>query len=232
MKEFIFGTFAYEYELIKQNRKTLSLTVTPDLRVVLKCPEKTEDQRIQMFLQRKWFWLEKQLSFFKKYQRKIYEKEYSSGEGYLYLGKQYKLLIQKRKNNNVSLTKDKLIISTAKEVNNKKYTKKLLDEWFEEKTRNIFQERYVEISKLFDYKSLPELCIRDMKKRWGSFLNKNKIFLNPKLIHASKDCIDYVIIHELCHMRYKNHDKKFFSFLKEKCPRWEKIKEKLELFII
>ena len=83
MKEFVFGTYVYEYQLIKQDRKTLSLTVTPDLQIIVKCPLKAESERIEAFLQKKWFWLEKQLSYFKKYQRKIYEKEYISGEGYL-----------------------------------------------------------------------------------------------------------------------------------------------------
>ena len=59
-------------------------------------------------------------------------------------------------------------------------------------------------------------------------MNKDKIILHPKLIHVPKDCIDYVIVHELCHIRYKNHDKKFFSLLDEKCPDWKKKKEKLE----
>ena len=67
-----------------------------------------------------------------------------------------------------------------------------------------------------------------MKKRWGSFLNQDKIFLNPKLIHSSKDCIDYVITHELCHMKYKSHDSRFHKFLNEQYPKWEKVKEKLE----
>ena len=86
--------------------------------------------------------------------------------------------------------------------------------------------------KKFDYKNIPRLEIRNMKKRWGSFLNKDKIFLNPKLIHVSKDCIDYVIIHELCHIKYKNHDKKFFNLLKDKYPKWKRVKDKLELFLI
>ena len=68
-----------------------------------------------------------------------------------------------------------------------------------------------------------------MKKRWGSFLNKNKILLNPKLIHVSKECIDYVIVHELCHLAHKNHDKKFFDLLNKKYPKWERVKEKLEM---
>lgn len=228
MKEFIFGTFVYEYQLIKQDRKTLSLTVTPDLRIILKCPEKTEAERIENFLQKKWFWLEKQLSFFKKYQRKIYDKEYVSGEGCLYLGRQYKLIVKRGKENHVSLTKGLLVVITTKEVSNGKYTKKLIDVWFEEKMNKIFQDRFTEMLKRFEYKNTPTLSMRDMKKRWGSFLKDYKIILNPKLIHVPKDCIDYVIVHELCHMKYKNHDKKFFNLLAQKYPRWEKVKEKLE----
>lgn len=228
MKEFIFGTFIYEYQLIKQDRKTLSLTVTPDLRIILKCPEKTDSERIENFLQKKWFWLEKQLSFFKKYQRKIYEKEYISGEGYLYLGRQYKLVVRRGKENLVSLTRGLLTVYTTKEVTNSRHNKKLIDSWFEQKTEMVFQDRFTEMIKRFDYSNTPALAIREMKKRWGSFLNKEKIFLNPKLIHTPKDCIDYVIVHELCHLKYKNHNANFWQFLDKKYPKWEKVKEKLE----
>src|SRR3989338_2430168 len=94
-KKFVFGSFVYDYHLVLQDRKTLSLTVTPDLQICVKCPYKADDERVELFFKRKWFWLEKQLSFFRKYQRKIYQKEYISGEGFLYLGKQYKLLVKK-----------------------------------------------------------------------------------------------------------------------------------------
>ena len=228
MKEFIFGTFVYEYQLIKQDRKTLSLTVTPDLRIILKCPVQTDNERIENFLQKKWFWLEKQLSFFKKYQRKIYEKEYISGEGYLYLGRQYKLIVRRGKEDIVSLTRGLLTVHTTKEVSNSRHNKKLIDLWFEEKTNTVFQDRFIEMLNRFEYKNTPALAIREMKKRWGNFLNKDKIFLNPKLIHTSKDCIDYVIVHELCHLKYKNHSTKFWQLLDEKYPKWQKVKEKLE----
>jgi predicted metal-dependent hydrolase len=228
MKEFIFGTFIYEYQLIKQDRKTLSLTVTPDLRLILKCPPQTDSARIEAFLQKKWFWLEKQLSFFKKYQRKIYEKEYVSGEGYLYLGRQYKLVVRRGKEDLVSLTRGQLIVHTTKDVTNGRYNKKLIDMWFTEKTVSVLQDRFSEMLSRFDHKQPPVLGLREMKKRWGSFLNKEKIFLNPKLIHTPKDCIDYVIVHELCHLKYKNHGSNFWKLLDEKYPKWEKVKEKLE----
>ncbi len=229
MKKFIFGTFIYEYLLIKQNRKTLSLTVTPDLKIILKCPNNATEEKIESFLKRKWFWLEKQLSFFKKYQRNIYKKEYITGEGYLYLGKQYKLVVKRSNQDLVSLTKGKLLVSTTKLVSNGNYNKKLINAWFSEKTEKIFRERFLAMLLKFDYKNTPALGIREMKKRWGSFLNKNKIFLNPKLITTPKECIDYVIVHELCHLKYKNHNKKFFELFQKKCPGWKKIKEKLEI---
>lgn len=228
MKEFIFGTFVYEYQLIKQDRKTLSLTVTPDLRIIVKCPTGTDAERIENFLQKKWFWLEKQLSFFKKYQRKIYEKEYVSGEGYLYLGKQYKLMVKRSSEDKVSMTKGLLMVYTSKGVQDGRHTKKLLDKWYEDKVERVFHERFELMQVKFDYKKMPPLMIREMKKRWGSFLNNDTVILNPKLIHTSRECIDYVIVHELCHMKYRNHNKLFYKFLKKKFPKWEKVKDKLE----
>jgi len=228
MRKFVFGTFIYEYQLVKQNRKTLSLTVTPDLRIILKCPEQTDNERIENFLQKKWFWLEKQLSFFKKYQRKIYEKEYISGEGFLYLGRQYRLVVKRDKEDVVSLSHGQLTLYTTKLVSDSKHNKKVIDGWFAMRAESIFQERFKEMFSRFDYKKTPILAIREMRKRWGSFLNKEKIFLNPKLIHTSKVCIDYVIVHELCHLRYKNHTTRFWQLLEEKYPKWEKVKEKLE----
>ncbi|MFH1652706.1 MAG: SprT family zinc-dependent metalloprotease [Pseudomonadota bacterium] len=227
-KEFIFGSFVYHYDLVMQDRKTLSLTVKPDLGITLKCPCGADNERIESFLRRKWFWLEKQLSFFKRYQRKRYQKEYVSGEGFLYLGRQFKLLVEKAKEDKVLMTKGLLKVYTTKSVLDGKYTKKLLDKWYDEKIDQIFHDRYEQVKLRFEYKTIPRLVIRDMQKRWGSFLNKDTILLNPKLIHTPKKCIDYVIAHELCHMRHKNHDKNFYKFLKRQCPNWQKIKEKLE----
>lgn len=227
-KEFVFGTFIYRYDLIKQDRKTLSLTVTPDLGISVKCPYRADDDRIEVFLKRKWFWLEKQLSFFGKYQRKHYTREYISGESFHYLGRQHQLVVRRGAEDRVSLLRGVLLVCTTKALTEGAHTKKLISGWNEERMSQVFVERFEEIKKRFEYKNMPSLGIREMKRRWGSYLNKDRIFLNPKLIHMPKDCIDYVIAHELCHMRYKNHDNKFFGFLDKKYPKWEKVKERLE----
>lgn len=228
-KKFTFGSFVYHYDLLLEDRKTLSLTVTPDLRIRVKSPRKADSKRIEVFLQRKWFWLEKQLNFFRKYQRKTYKKEYLSGESFLYLGRQYKLLVKRSVRDSVVMKSGLLIAHTTKSVRNSRHTKKLLDEWYEKQIERVFNKRYQKIAPSFKYEEMPVLVIREMQKRWGSFLKSGKIILNPKLIYLPTECIDYVITHELCHVTHKNHDKIFFSFLEEKYPSWKKIKEKLEL---
>lgn len=79
---------------------------------------------------------------------------------------------------------------------------------------------------------MPKIQIRRMNKRWGSYTSNNKIFLNPLLIYTSKKCIDYVITYELCHVKYRKHNKNFYKLLNNKYPNWEKMKEKLELRFI
>lgn len=227
-KEFIFGSYVYQYDLIVQDRKSLSLTVTPELQIYVKSPYEADEDRIETFLKKKWFWLEKQLSFFRKYQRKIYQKEYVSGEGFLYLGKQYKLCVKRAREDKVSLAKGSLMVYTTRSVKDGVYTRKLVDSWYSEKVAQIFAERFSEMIGKFDNKKMPELGIREMKKRWGSFLKTGKVFLNPKLIFSSKNCIDYVIVHELCHMKYKKHDTRFYKLLASKFPKWEKVKDRLE----
>lgn len=228
MEKFIYGSYIYEYELFKEERKTLSLTVMPDLRICVKSPLAANEERIELFLKRKWFWLQKQLNFFKKYQRKIYEREYVSGESFLYLGRQYKIIVKQSDEERVSLSKGQLLVFSMTEVYDGRNNKKLLDKWYLEKTEKVFAERFELMKERFDYEKMPQLSTRKMQRRWGSFLNNEKVFLNPKLIHASKDCIDYVIAHELCHMKYKKHDADFFKLLSKKYPNWERVKEKLE----
>lgn len=201
----------------------------PDMSVILKCPQEAELERIESFLKKKWFWLQKQLNFFKKFQRKVYQKEYVSGESFLYLGKQYQLIVKKGGEDKVALQNGKLVFSTTKPVSDGTHNRIYLNAWFNRRGREIFKERYEEIFSKFDYDYKPRLEIKKMQKRWGSYVRGRSIILNPLLIHASKDCIDYVITHELCHMKHKNHDKNFYKLMILKCPNWEKTKERLEL---
>ena len=229
---FTYGKYSYQYYLVRQDRKTVSLTVQPSLNIILKCPLNYADKKMERFLKRKWNWLEKQLKYFRKYKKTTHEKEYVSGESFLYLRRQYKLIVIKSNKDNVLVSKGKIHVFTTKPVNDRHANKKLLEKWYKDKTTTIFEKQFKQTFKNFNYDFTPQLIIRKMNKRWGSYLSGKKIILNPLLIKASKDCIDYVITHELCHMTHKKHDKNFLKLMESKIPHWEKVKEKLELRFI
>ena len=226
---FTYGNYSYEYFLIKQPRKTVSLTVQPNFKIMFKCPADYSQKKIDKFLKRKWLWLKKQIAYFKKYEKRTKTKKYISGESLLYLGRQYKLTIKKTKEDGVSLKYGRLLLFTSKNISNRKHNKKILQNWYSERMEKVFREEYEKVFQDFNYDFKPQLITREMSKRWGSFLSDKKIILNPKLIQASKECIDYVITHELCHMKHRNHNTKFYQALKNKVSNWEEIKEKLEL---
>lgn len=230
-RTFEYGTHRYIYGLIRQDRKTLSLTVEPCLDIILKVPKDADDERIEKFLRKKWMWLNKQITFFEKYRRKYYQKEYVSGESFYYLGRQYKLAVVNGDKNSVALSKGKLTITTSKKTSNGQFNRTLLERWYKNRRHIVFAERYAEVLKNFDYRFTPELTVRVMSRRWGSYVKGERIILNPLLIQAPKEAIDYVITHELCHMKYKNHDARFYQLMDTKYPGWRKTKEKLELLI-
>jgi len=229
LKTFQYGDYQYRYHLFRQDRRTISLTVQPSLSIIICCPHNHPEEKIEKFLKRKWHWLETQIRELKRFQRNKSKKKYVSGESFLYLGRQYRLSVKKSDKNKVGFKKGHIVIETNLSKSNKAHNQKLLKKWYEQRANQIFKERYRQILKKFNYEFIPELALRKMEKRWGSFLAKKKILLNPELIKASKECIDYVITHELCHMKYQNHGNAYRKLLIAKCPNWEELKEKLEL---
>jgi len=173
--------------------------------------------------------MERQLCDLRRFQSKKMPKEYVSGEAFLYLGRQYKLVVCKAATDSVKIEKGRIRIETTKKLDDASHNRALLESWYQSRAESVFNERYKLMIKNFNYDFVPTLAIRQMEKRWGSFLVKKKILLNPELVKASKECIDYVITHELCHMKYQNHSEKYFRFLQSKCPNWKDLKEKLEL---
>ncbi|OFX80035.1 MAG: hypothetical protein A2X20_04085 [Bacteroidetes bacterium GWE2_40_15] len=229
IRNFQYGKHKYEYILLKEERKTISLTVTPELEIIVRSSKNVTTEKIEDFLQKKWVWLEKQLKYFKSVKRNHFAKEFVSGESFYYLGRQYQLVVVRGASTDVRLMRGKLILETNQGIENSKANKTILNCWFTGRAQIVFQERLENIFLKFEYsQALPTIEIKRMLKRWGSFLGKKKIVLHPGLIHASKDCIDYVISHELCHFKYKNHSTAFYRLLGEKCPSWSAVKEKLE----
>lgn len=227
MKEAIqFGSKRIDFRLEYSNRKSLGITVTPEMEVLVKAPIDTSVEKVKEKIRKKAPWIIKQLSFFLSFQPKTPDRKYISGETHLYLGRQYRLHIEIGKQESVKL-KGKFIEVTVTE---KARTETLLHDWYLQHARTKFHTIAEPlIDKFKKYNVAPSyIVLRNMPTRWGSCTPKGKIILNPELIKAPKGCIEYVIIHELCHLVHHDHTQKFLDLQTKEMKDWEKWKMKLE----
>lgn len=221
-----FGSAVIEYELDFQDRKNLTIKVYPDCTVKIIAPFDSPLEKIEKQIKKKAPWIIKQQREFLSYQPFTPERIYVNGETHLYLGRQYKLRVEKDNKNEVKLYRGRITVLCKDE--NK--AKEILNKWYREKAFIHFEEVLTKVLPLFKKYEIikPELHIRSMEKRWGSCTPNGKIILNPELIKAPKGSIEYVIIHELCHLVHHNHTKSFYDLQEFMMPDWKKWKEKLE----
>jgi len=227
-KTFHYETIQFTYHLIQEPRKTLAATVYPDQSVVVKAPMEATTSDVDGFLKRKWRWILKQQRYFGQFRPRP-EREYVTGETFRYLGRSYKLTIETHSDApHVVLRYGKLTVLTPR-PGNRKEIQDVIDDWYLEKARKVFARQLTECFALFTEKEMPTLGIRKLSKRWGSYLRRDhRIILNRSLIQASKRHINYVILHELCHIEHARHNKAFYSLLREKLPQWKEVKADLE----
>jgi hypothetical protein len=108
--------------------------------------------------------------------------------------------------------------------------KRLLDAWYFKKAKSAIERSLTECLPAFrsHLTAGPQLRLRTMRKRWGSWTAKGIIYLNPELVRFPRSCIDYVVTHELCHLVYGNHGEQFYRLLRRAMPDWEQRKGRLE----
>lgn len=224
-----FGSRSIEFTVEYRERKTISIKVHPNARVEVLVPTAASEEQVLEKTRLKAPWILKQIDYFKNYQPGTPARRFIAGETHLYLGRQYRLKIVKDTENVVKAYRGQLWIHSR---DPKPETLKLqLDKWYKKKAIKVFSELLQQILPQFKRYEVPEpkLSIRTMSRRWGSCTSAGKIILNPELIKAPKGCIEYVIIHELCHLVHRNHTKAFENLQAGILPDWRKWKERLEL---
>jgi predicted metal-dependent hydrolase len=221
-----FGSKQIDFRLEYSDRKTLGITVTSDMEVLVKAPIETSIEKVKEKLRKKAPWIIKQQSFFLSFHPKTPVRKFIGGETHLYLGRQYRLKIISSKIESVKLKGKHIEVSTS----DRSRTKQLVNEWYLINAKTKFHSISQPLIKNFKkHKVEPSsIVLREMPTRWGSCTPKGKIILNPELIKAPKPCIEYVIIHELCHLIHHDHTQKFIDLQTKEMPDWEKWKMKLE----
>jgi predicted metal-dependent hydrolase len=226
-----FGSRRIPYRLHRADRKRLRIVVSPELTVDVYAPRTTDDEKVHLALQRKAPWIARMLDKLESYHPLPVPKRYASGETLVYLGRQYRLKVVKGSKQPAKLL-GRFLWVWVENRDDIQSVKKAVDQWYRKRARETLA-RYLE--KCYNVASrhgVPEplLVIRAMRTRWGSCSSNGRITLNINLVQVPAHCIEYVIMHELCHLKRNNHSKAFYSLLTRCQPDWRKRKETLDHF--
>ena len=230
MYQVTFGSQIISYNLQRVPRKTLSISVHPDLSVLVKAPEDTRIEEINERVYHRAKWILNQQRRFEIFLPDVPPRKYISGESHRFLGRQYRLKVIKSEIEQIKLSHQFLKVCTSE--TSPVQVRELVEAWYREQANLIFLERlsacYPKLSR--ENIPYPKFTIRKMQSSWGSCSAKGTISLNIKLIQVSVEFIDYVIVHELCHLKYLHHEPEFYKLLSRMMPDWERKKEKLDRF--
>lgn len=212
-------------ELSYKNCKRLRIAVTPDLQVKISAPFRAPESFILDSLREKTPWVLKSINRLKKCRVLPSPLNYVSGEKLAYLGREYTLRVIRGIKAPVMLSGDELIIGLRNPE--MKCVKREVDKWYRTRAEIMFGEYLKKgLSVVSQYGvTEPFLKIRRMKSRWGSCSRSGRIVLNLRLIHLPPVCIEYIVMHELCHLKHLNHSKDYYAFLQCCMPDWKARKE-------
>lgn len=231
-QEIVFGTETIRYEIrFLATRRTLGIEVHPDLSVVVRAPTDCDLATIQARVGKRASWISKQLSNFQRYSPRTPARQYVSGETHLYLGRQYRLKVVAGEPAAVKMNRGHLVLTLPGKAEPDR-VKALLHRWYLDHARQIFIAVLDEFLPRFKGHQRPRLIVRAMQSRWGSLSRAGTMTLNANLVRAPRACIEYVVVHELCHLKYRGHDSSFFKLLRQVMPDWEKRKQRLEAALL
>ncbi len=231
-----YGDDEFHYKVIylpprqQQLQRKIAIHVHPNGTVQVDAPEGAEPADIRRAVSKRARWVMKHLAEIRQRQQAVLPRRYISGESHFYLGRRYMLKVNHapRLMPEVKLFRGRLTISTPDK--SPESVKELLWEWYKAHAKITFQRRLDLLTEQVTWvrKSLPRVRLLTMKRQWGSCSPKGDIILNPHLVKAPRDCIDYVILHELCHLQEHNHSPKFYRLLGLLMPEWQSVKARLD----
>ena len=232
-----YGARSISFDVVRVERSTLGIIVHPSGRVEVRAPIETDQADVRARVYRRARWIMRHQRRFAEMVQDQPGKEYVSGETHRYLGRQYRLKVMplndaagvRKADESVRLVGRFFEVHTC-EPRNPDRTRKLLEQWYRQKAQHHLRERFERGCGLMARYGItpPPLQIRRMESRWGSCTPSGRILLNPRLVLAPTACIDYVVVHELCHLKHPHHGREFYELLSQVMPDWEKLKTRLE----
>jgi len=215
------GTLSFA--LMYSKRRTLTIRVHPNQEITVDAPVGTSMAWIREIVQKKAGWIvRKQREIETRTPSIIPQRQYISGETYRYLGRQIHLKVEAGMVKRADFAGEILTITTPTPDNSEQVAG-MIHAWFERQARAVFAERMAVCLLKSEALGIPapqKLTIRLMKTRWGSCSGRGRVTLNRRLIQVNIESIDYVILHELAHLRELNHSSRFYALLAKLLPDW------------
>lgn len=226
------GEIVFTFE--RKDINNINLRIRHNGNVFVSAPQNVPDDVIDSFVINRCKYIKNAVESFETTDISKSEMQYVSGENVTFLGKNMRLKIEKDSIEYVKCDGIYVYIHVKRpDYYNRK--KNLLNNWLDNQSNIIFSDILNDVHQKFvPYGvAFPKLKLRNMTSRWGSCLpNKEIITLNKRLIEAPKNCIEYVVYHELCHFVHPNHSKQFYTLLQVMLPDWKESKRLLENSVI
>ena len=227
-----YGEELIRFSLRRQSSRTVqrvAIHVHPDGCVLVDAPESAPIDTVLAAVKKRSRWISQHVGAARERLAHVLPREYVSGESLHYLGRRYRLKVVVQAGAAPDgCMRGGFIVVTVPE-HSPVMIRAALDAWYRIRARELFADRLAAVaSPLRWVKQLPRTRLLFMTVQWGSCSPAGRITLNPLLIKAPRECIDYVLLHELCHLLHHNHSPKFYKSLDRHMPGWRVIKEKLD----
>ena len=210
-----------DYSWCHTRRRTLGITVRADRLVLVRVPLRTPVKDVRKFVTSRAEWV---LKVWKKLDKRLpqLQQYYSRGAEFMYLGETIRLEFSKGTDQTLQLHNGLLLLTTP-DIPSEETVRRMITHWYRKNAEDLVKKRSIECHKLMQAEDipLPSITIRSMKTRWGSYSYQTKrISLSLNLIRMPLTCLDYVIIHELCHIKVRHHGPDFWRMVSRYCPNY------------
>ncbi|MCP4049345.1 MAG: M48 family metallopeptidase [bacterium] len=201
--------------IIRTERQSISLEILPDASLLVRAPEFVSDNLIKNFINVKKDWIIRKKKAVELHRSRTTEKKYVDGDRFYYLGNEYSLRIVKDAGHDLVL-KDEFLLSERKQAK----ARDLFAAWYKGQVKDIITDRVEIYAEKFGF-SFNKVKVNSAVKRWGSCSSNGNLNFSWRLVMAPLDVIDYVVIHELVHLKIKNHSSSFWQMVATYCPDYK-----------
>lgn len=219
----------FDAEVIRTDRKKTATVKVEEGRVSVVVPRATSSDKVQALVSRKTRWIREKLLLHRAHQPPK-PKEYVSGENFTYLGRNYRLRVEMGPIKSVKLLAGRLVVHVPPSVQQRdRYVQAALTDWYRQHALEKLKEKVQRYAKVIRVKP-GEVSIKAFSGRWGSCSFEGDMTFNWRIIIAPNRVVDYVVVHELCHLKRHDHSPAFWRCVERVFPDYRECKEWLRQY--